>query len=63
MENIYLFIGNAIEWEDMLIFLDADEAMQMSIKYPNARVEIFNKTHIGYAPSYIYYKNGSLVGV
>ena len=58
MQFIYLFIPS-IEWEDFVVLLTEDEAIRESIKYPNARVEIFSKNDsIGYSPTYVYYKNG-----
>jgi hypothetical protein len=61
MEFVYVFISGG-EWEDMTIYLSKEEAIQQSINYPNARVEIFginNKS--GYEPTYNYYKNGKYI--
>ena len=58
---VYLMInGNGCEWEDMVIFLTEEEAIQASIKYPNSRIEIFCKNidSTEYLPTYNYYKNG-----
>lgn len=50
---------NGGEWEDMVIFLTEEEAIQASIKYSNIRIEIFSKNaDFGYSPTYNYYKNG-----
>lgn len=49
------------EWEDMIILLSEEDAINESIKYPNFKVEIFSKTKVGYTPTYNYYKNGILV--
>ena len=59
MEFVYLFISGS-EWEDMIIFLTKEEAIQTSISHPNNRIEIFSKNvdTIGYSPTYNYYKNG-----
>ena len=61
MEFIYvLFYGS--EWEDIIILLSKEDAINESIKYPNARVEIFSKNNkSGYIPTYNYYKNGELI--
>ena len=60
MSFVYLFISGS-EWEDMVLFLSQEEAIDASIKYPNSRVEIFGKekNSIGYIPTYSYYKNGA----
>jgi hypothetical protein len=61
MKFVYLLI-NSDDWEDMVIFLTEEEAIQASIKYSNIRIEIFsnNNIDIGYLPTYNYYKNGEL---
>jgi hypothetical protein len=60
MNYVYLLI-NGGDWEDMIIFLTEDEAIQASIKYSKLRIEIFSKnTDIGYSPTYNYYENGKL---
>jgi hypothetical protein len=57
-----LLFGNGSEWEDIVILVSKEDAINASITYPNARVEIFSKTNtIGYEPTYDYYKNGNLV--
>jgi len=60
MDYAYLLI-NGYDWEDMVIIVTEEQAIQASIKYPNSRVEIFSKnTEFGYSPTYKYYKNGEL---
>jgi hypothetical protein len=50
------------EWEDMVIILSKEDAINESIKNPKVRVEIFSKNNeLGYTPTYNYYKNGVLV--
>lgn len=61
MENVYILIQEGGCWEDMYIFLSEEEAIAVSEKYKNSRVEIFKKAASGYKPSYNYYKNGKLV--
>ena len=58
MDFIYVLLyGN--EWEDMTIILLKEDAINMSITHPKARVEIFGKNNnFGYTPTYSYYKNG-----
>lgn len=51
------------EWEDMVILLTEEEAIQASLKYPHCTVAIFqkNKKRLGYWPIYDYYENGKLI--
>jgi hypothetical protein len=61
MDFIYVFIYGS-EWEDIVILLSNEDAINESIKFPNARVEIFSKNNkLGYTPTYNYYKNGELL--
>ena len=57
MEFVYLMV-NGLNWENMIILLTKEEAIESSIKYPNRRVEIFIKSDLGYEPTYNFYKNG-----
>ena len=62
MDFIYLLI-NGSDWEDMIILLTEEEAIQESIKRPSIRVEIFSKNKdesVGYSPTYNFFKNGIL---
>lgn len=60
MEFLYVFHYGS-EWEDMIIILSKEEAIDQSVKYPKHRVEIFGKTETsGYRPTYDYYQNGEL---
>ncbi len=58
MEFVYLLKGS--DWEDMIIFLTKEEAIQASIKCPNDSVEIFSRSYFGYLPTCDFYKNGVL---
>lgn len=61
MDFVYLLV-NGGEWEDMVIILTKEEAIQGSLHYKNSRVEIFMKSdELGYVPTYDYYENGKLV--
>jgi hypothetical protein len=63
MEYVYILICGS-EWEDMIIYIKEEEAIEVSIKYPELRVEIFSKNNNnnnGYSPTYNYYKNGKLI--
>ena len=59
MDDVYVLLKGS-EWEDIIIFLSKEEAIEKSIKHPSYRVEIFSKTSKGYIPTYNYYKNGIL---
>jgi hypothetical protein len=68
-EFVYVFIYG-MDWEDSIIILSKEEAIEISKKYPNSRVEIFGKSkniekdvinNFGYTATYNYYKNGELV--
>uniref|UniRef100_A0A6C0LFF2 Uncharacterized protein n=1 Tax=viral metagenome TaxID=1070528 RepID=A0A6C0LFF2_9ZZZZ len=61
MDYLYVFIRNGGEWEDMVVFLSKEKAIDYSKKYADSRVEMFMKDEHGcYVPSYQYYKNGKL---
>jgi hypothetical protein len=59
LDYIYA-LCNGGEWEDMIIIIDKTEAINISIKYPQKKVEIFMKRidKVGYIPTYNYYENG-----
>lgn len=61
MNFVYVLVcGN--EWEDISVLLSKEDAINESINYSNARVEIFTKNNtVGYIPTYNYYKNGKLI--
>lgn len=62
MNFVYLLITTSGDWEDSIIFLTENDAINASIKYPNYRIEIFSKNNdFGYLPTYNYYKNGKLI--
>jgi hypothetical protein len=59
MEFVYVFVVDGAEWEDIIIFLSKEEAIEKSKKSPNVRVELFAKLPKGgYHPTYNYYLNG-----
>jgi hypothetical protein len=68
MKHVYVMIKgrsdweNIDDWENMVIFLTKEEAIEASIKYSITRIEIFGKEDNmnGYVPTYTYYKNGIL---
>lgn len=60
---VYMLLPDGADWEDMIIILNKEEAIEASKKYHKMRVEIFKKseTGVGYEPSYHYYKNGEFI--
>jgi hypothetical protein len=66
MEFIYVLIANHC-WEDMVIYLYKEAAIEASINNPTRRVEIFREKDDfllagkGYSPTYNYYKNGEYI--
>jgi hypothetical protein len=61
MDFVYVLLCGS-DWEDMIILLSKEDAINESLKYPDTRVEIFSKNNkSGYTPTYNYYKNGELV--
>ena len=61
MDFVYVFF-DVNNWEDMIIFLSKEDAINKSKECPNARVEIFSITNeLGYTPTYNFYRNGELI--
>jgi hypothetical protein len=62
MDFVYVFL-DVNDWEDIIIFLSKEDAINESKKYPKARVEIFTikMDELGYTPTYNFYKNGELI--
>ena len=61
MDFVYVFL-DINNWEDIIIFLSKEDAINESKKYPNARVEIFKiNEEVGYTPTYDFYKNGKFI--
>lgn len=65
MEYVYVFLPDGHEWEDMIIYLTEEDAINASLAYKYARVEIFKKhpNCSGYTPTYAYYEHGKLVNL
>ena len=60
MDFVYVLVREN-DWEDLIILLSEEDAINQSKNYPNNRVEIFSKNNkLGYTPTYNYYKNGKL---
>ena len=60
---VYMLLPDGAEWEDMILIIDKEEAIEASKKYPKRRVEIFGREEnkLGYHPTYNYYKNGIMI--
>ena len=62
MEEVYILVNSGNEWEDMVVYVTKEEAIEASKQFTNARVEVFYKSEKGgYVPSYNYFKNGNFV--
>lgn len=67
LTNLYMLVPSVplatAEWEDMIIYVTAEDAIEASKKNPTGRVEILHKQEStnGYVPTYNYYKDGALV--
>jgi hypothetical protein len=60
--EVYLFVVDGAEWEDIVVYISKEAAIAKSLKHPKIRLEIFALEHDGgYRPSYSYFLNGELV--
>lgn len=56
---LYILVSDNFEWEDIKVYINIDEAIKVSIEYPESRIEIFTKNEDNsFTPMYHYYKNG-----
>jgi len=64
-EYVYMLVPgySGVEWEDMMIILNKEDAITISKKYSKHTVQIYEKktNMIGYEPMYNYYLNGEFV--
>ena len=62
IEYLYVLVNKDFEWDDIVIFVSTEEAIEASIKYPKCRIEIFSKhKYYGYTPTYKYLLNGEYI--
>ena len=61
MDYVYVFTVDGAEWEDLVIYLSLEEAIEKSKKFPKVRLDIYKKTPDGYRPTYKFYLNGELI--
>ena len=60
--EVYLFVVDGAEWEDIVVFTSKESAIAKSLKHPKIRLEIFVLGEDGgYRPSYSYFLNGELI--
>jgi hypothetical protein len=59
LEYVYILVQDTGEWEDLVVVITEEEAINLSKQFPNRRVEIFKKTNIGYTPTYNFIINGN----
>lgn len=63
LDHLYLLVDDCYEWEDIVIYITEDEAIEASKKYPSSRIEIFKKDENNkYKPKYCYIKDGRFYG-
>lgn len=61
MDKVYVLICGYDSWEDIIIYITEEKAINASLMFPNWRVEIFIQRDYDFVPAYQYYKNGSLI--
>lgn len=62
MEHIYVLVPAQSEWEDIIIFVSKEEAIEKSKSWTKTPVQVFVKSEMGgYRPTYSYYLNGVYV--
>jgi len=60
--EVYLFVVDSAEWEDIVVYTSKEDAIKKSLKHPKIRLEIFIRGEDGgYRPTYLYFLNGELV--
>jgi len=62
MDCVYLLVLDGAEWEDLVVYLTLEEALEASKKHPTVRVEVFSRMtdRGGLKPTYTYYLDGVL---
>lgn len=64
-EYVYMLVPcfSGVEWEDMIIIVNKEDAITISKKYSKHTVQIYEKkpNMIGYEPMYNYYLNGEFI--
>jgi hypothetical protein len=60
--EVYLFVVDGAEWEDIVVYTSKDDAIAKSIKHPKIRLEVFTLGKDGgYRPAYSHFLNGELI--
>jgi hypothetical protein len=60
--EVYLFVVNGAEWEDIVVYTSKEDAIVKSKKHPKIRLEIFKQGDDGgYRPTYSYFLNGIII--
>lgn len=63
--EVYLFVVDGAEWEDIVVFTSKESAIAKSLKHPKIRLEIFRTGDFGgfggYRPTYSHFLNGELI--
>jgi hypothetical protein len=60
--EVYVFVVDGAEWEDIVVYTSKEDALIKSLKHPKIRLEIFTRGKDGgYRPTYSHYLNGELI--
>ena len=61
--ELYVVCADMQEWEDLIIFVSKELAINYSKKHPTVRLELFtiDDTINGYIPTYFYYLDGEYI--
>jgi hypothetical protein len=60
--EVYLFVVDGAEWEDIVVYTSREDAIAKSKKHGGIRIEIFSRREDGgYRPTYSYFLNGELI--
>jgi hypothetical protein len=60
--EVYVFVVDGGEWEDIVVYTSKEDAIKKSKKHPGIRVEIFIRGEDGgHRPTYSRFLNGELV--
>ena len=60
--EVYLFVVDGAEWEDIVVYTSKEAAIVKSKKHPKIRLEIFSVGDDGgYRPTYSHFLDGELI--
>jgi len=60
--EVYVFVVDGAEWEDIVVYTSKEDAIAKSKKHPTIRVEVFTRRDDGgYRPTYSYFLDGMII--